>query len=99
MTAAEITNDPRHPSRFEKKNMLRSAYGYRPGRSTTLITPADTHQRNAPPAIDVKFLKTDFTPTGLGNLPCRLPYLRLANAIFAATGIRIRSLPIVSQRL
>ena len=41
VTAAEISNDPRHPSRFEKKkNMLRSAYGYRPGRSTTLITPS-----------------------------------------------------------
>ena len=51
------------------------------------------------PDVDVHFIQSEFPPTGIGEpaLPPLAP--AVANAVFAASGIRVRALPMMTRGL
>jgi CO/xanthine dehydrogenase Mo-binding subunit len=54
---------------------------------------------NETPAIDVHLVRNGESPGGLGEPGTSIAAPALANALFAATGVRLRSLPVDRKQL
>jgi isoquinoline 1-oxidoreductase beta subunit len=79
---------------------LRCEVAFQDGRPTAVNLPDFELTRiGAAPQIDIHFLVTDHSPTGLGEpaLPPLIP--AVVNAVYAATGARVRDLPLTPERI
>ncbi len=54
---------------------------------------------NEMPNIEVRAISTDNPPTGMGEIGLASVSGAIANAVFAATGARIRHLPMTPDRV
>lgn len=76
--------------------------GVKIGKGKTLQDNFDTYpllRYQEAPNIDIQIIKSTERPEGLGEMTLPLVSAALCNAIFAATGQRIRKLPVKSNRL
>jgi isoquinoline 1-oxidoreductase beta subunit len=51
------------------------------------------------PVIETHIVPSDVRPLGVGEQPVPPIYAAVANAVFAATGVRVRELPIAAELL
>ena len=58
-----------------------------------------TRINEAPKTLNIHFIKTDATPGGLGEPGTAVVQPAIANAIFAATGKRVRNLPYTPENI
>jgi isoquinoline 1-oxidoreductase subunit beta len=81
-------------------SQMRCAVDFKDGRTVpTNIPDFDLVRMPDAPEIDIHFLVTDHPPTGLGEpaLPPLIP--AVVNAVYAASGARVRELPLTAERI